>query len=530
MTKQQLDWIEKVHRYQEIATGRPVRTRRMTAFSGVAPPKTLGCFQSSAVNMRMAILGRVLSKEVNGQRAPLLQTVPQPGHAQPLRRYFAEVRENVSTTAPVTLGEFPTRYGGRKRRTYERAADALRSRPLSKQDAEIKLFLKFEKDVRTDKPGRIPRCILPPDNRYLVDCGRHVAPLEHEIYRAINKLWGAKVVSKGENYKGVAKMFRDAWERFENPMSIDVDVSKMDQSFTEEIMGQFLEFLASCSTNNEYLHDILKWTLKTKVKGRADDCLFRYDITGTLASGMPFTSLAGVSVVTAIVWLFKEKHGINLTIVDAGDDMTILFDRKDERRVVGRVAAWYQQFGLTLEVGPPNYHFEGIEFCQSHPCFIEGEWQMVRNTVTSAIKDSASIRPLRTPLEAAAWLEAVGRGGIASQGGAPIATARYNMMLRSSEAIKHGLLRTKRQQTRYRQMVARSFERGGSYEWYAHGMKNQGHITDAARVSFERAFSIPPNVQRAIEDAYDKITLTFDLVRSCAPLRAWDPVCADVNI
>lgn len=527
LTKAQQDWIEKVHRYREIATGRPVRTRRMTAFSGVAPPKTLGCFQSSAVNMRLAIFGRVLSKEVNGQRAPLLQTVPQPGHAQPLSRYFAEVRRHVSTTAPVTLDEFPARYGGRKRRTYERAADALRSRPLSKQDAEIKLFLKFEKDVRTDKPGRIPRCILPPDNRYLVDCGRHVAPIEHEVYRAINKLWGAKVVSKGENYKGVARMFRDAWDSFPNPMSIDVDVSKMDQSFTEDIMRIFLDFVASCSTNDEYLRTILKWTLRTKVKGRADDSLFRYSIVGTLASGMPFTSLAGVSVVTAIVWLFKEHHGIDLKIVDAGDDMTILFDRKDEHRVVSQIAAWYQQFGLTLEVGPPNYDFEGIEFCQSHPCFIEDEWQMVRNTVTAALKDSASIRPLRTPLEAAAWLEAVGRGGLASQGGAPIATARYNMMLRSSEAIRHGLIRTQRQQTRYRQMVARSYELGGSYEWYAHGMKNQGYVTDAARISFERAFKIPPHVQRAIESAYDEVTLFFDQVRgSSASLRAWDVVCA----
>jgi len=255
--------------------------------------------------------------------------------------------------------------------------------------------------------------------------------------------------------------------------------------------------------------------------------LFSYDIVGTLASGMPFTSLAGVCVVTAIVWLFKQRHGIDLTIVDAGDDMTIVFDRKDEGRVVSQIALWYAQFGLTLEVEKPNYHFEGIEFCQSHPCLVEGEWQMVRNSVTAAAKDSASIKPLRTPIEAAAWLEAMGRGGLASQGGVPIATSRYQMMLRSSESIKHGLLRTNRQRIRYAQMVARSFETGGSYEWYGHGMKNHGAITDAARVSFERAFKIPPHVQRAIESKYDEMTLTFvDVARSCTPMHAWDAVGA----
>jgi len=527
LTNAQFDWIEEAHHYREIRTGRPLRTRWMTTFSLIAPRKTVGCFSSSGVNMRLAILGRVLSKEVNKVRRPLLQTLPAPGHAIPLTRYFAEVREHVSTTAPVNLGEFPKRYVGRKRRVYERAAASLASTALCRKDAEIKLFLKFEKDLRSDKPGRIPRCILPPSDRYLVECGRHVSPLEHEVYGAIDRLWGSKVVSKGENYRGVAKMFRDAWDSFENPMSVDVDVSKMDQSFTEETMSKFLDFVASCSTDPEYLRHILGWTLRTKVRGRSDDVLFSYNVYGTLASGMPFTSLAGVSVVTAIVWLFKEHHGINLRVVDAGDDMTIIFDRSDERRVVDHVVAWYQQFGLTLEMEKPNYHFEGIEFCQSHPCLIEGVWQMVRNSVTSASKDSVSVRPLRTPLEAAAWLEAMGLGGLASQGGVPIATARYKMMLRSSEAIKGLFLRTNRQRIRYAQKVERAYEQGGSYEWYGSGMKNQGNITDAARVSFERAFRIPPHVQRAIEAEYDKTTLSYDLIRGLnTPLLAWDAVSA----
>lgn len=524
LTDQQIQRIMTVHRYREILTGRLPRIRYMTSFTGVAPSGNIGCFTSSYHNMRLAIFGRVLSKEVNGRRMPLVDTIPAPGIERPLKMYFDRVKENVSTTAPVTLDEFPSRYGGRKRREYERAAASLKSYPLTRADAMIKLFLKFEKDVRSDKPGRIPRCILPPSTRMLVDVGRHVAPLEHSIYKAVDQLWGTEVVSKGHNYRGVAAMFRRSWDRFVNPRSLDVDVSKMDQSFCRWIMEVFHDFLASTSTNSEQLREWLGWTLYSKVRGRTDDALFSYEIEGTLSSGMPFTSLAGVMVVTGIIWLFKQHYGIDLTIVDAGDDMTIIFDAKDEDVVVNNVAAWYQQFGLTLECGKVNDRFEGIEFCQSHPCLVEGNWQMVRNTASSAVKDATSLTRLRSPLQAAAWLEACGRGGMASQGGAPIATARFRWMLRTSQALKDGLLRTHRQSVRYEQMVQRSFERGGSYEWYGGGMNNHGIITDAARLSFEAAFGIAPHEQRAIEEVYDRKSTGFSLDRDPESMFQWNIV------
>lgn len=335
-------------------------------------------------------------------------------------------------------------------------------------------------------------------------------------------------MSKGRNYRGVAEMFREAWAKYANPMSIDVDVSKMDQSFTQEMMFLFHEFISSSSTDSEAMREFLMWTLNLKVRGVCGDASFQYEVPGTLSSGMPFTSLAGVCVVTGIVWLFKRHFSLDLTIVDAGDDMTIVFDRSDENVVLPNIAAWYQQFGLTLEVGAPNYHLEGIEFCQSHVCELKGGYQMVRNPISAAAKDSASLLPLRTPKEAAAWLEAVGRGGIASQGGAPIATARYRMMIRSSQSMVDKSRMSNRQKIRYAQLVNRSFERGGSYEWFGSGMDNSDEITDAARCSFERAFKISPHEQRAIESEYDKITLTFDEVRGgvSAALRAWDIVCA----
>jgi len=476
--------------------------------------------------MYSAIMGRVLSKEVGGVRMPLLQTLPPSGHAQPLLRYATELLKTLPSTTPVSLDEFPLRYSGRKRVEYLAAAASLRRLSLSRRDARIKLFLKFEKDVRSDKPGRIPRCILPPSVRYIVETGRYVHPIESQVYSAIDQLWGKRVVSKGRNYKEVAHMLRDGWDQFDHPVSRDVDVSKMDQSFNEEIMSLFLNFVADCSSESEVLREYLMWTLRTKVSARCDEAKFSYDQVGTLSSGMTFTSLAGVFVVTAIIWLFSQHYGIELTIVDAGDDMTVIYDEKDDGRVNQFLAAWYMRFGLVLEVGLMNRRFEGIEFCQTHPVELGDGLQMVRNTKSAAVKDAVSLRPLDTPLLASAWLRACGQAGMACQGGAPIATARFRLMLRSADAMLLTYYMTRRKRQRHGRLVALMLEKGGSYEWFGHGMNNGQVITDAARISFERAFGVPPHVQRAIEEAYDAQTLTFDEVRDpqAHQMLVWDVV------
>lgn len=505
-----MKYIVKEHRYRESRNGKPIRIRKMTQFVGFAPNEQVGCFSTSADNMRLAILGRVLSKEVNGVRKPLLKTLPDPGHESPLVEYANAISKLVPPTTSLDPFAFATQYSGGKRKIYEKAAASLSLTPLDKADAEIALFLKFEKDVRSQKPKRIPRCILPPVTpRYTVETGRFVHPVEKKIYAAIDELWGSAVVTKGKNYKQVAEMISSAWSDFIEPCSLDCDVSKMDQSITEEVLEVLLDMIADLNADDsEYLRKILKWTLRTKVRGRADDGMFSYRQRGTLSSGMTYTSITGVFVVTGVMFMFAKEHGLRLRMIDAGDDLTIVFESNDLPIVKQELGNYYARFGLTLEIGKPNFVFEQIEFCQSRPVLINSQYQMVRNARSAAVKDYVCADDLKTTTQICAWWEAVGKCGIASQGGAPIATSRYNQLIRSSLRVMATLNLSPRMVKRHRANVRRYEQRIGGWNNFGDGMTNHNVVDPSSRYSYFLAFGITPQVQRAIEESLDSEDLT----------------------
>lgn len=521
-------FIVKEHRYRERRNGKSIRTRKMTQFVGFAPNEQVGCFSSSADNMRLAILGRVLSKEVHGVRRPLLKTLPILGHEQPLVEYAKAISKLTPPTSSLDPFAFAAQYSGGKRKIYEKAAARLSLEPITEKDAEITLFLKLEKDVRSQKPKRIPRCILPPDVKYTVETGRFVHPMERKIYAAIDELWGSAVVTKGKNYVEVAEMLVAAWESFISPCSLDCDVSKMDQSITEEVLEVLLDMIADLnSDDSEHLRKILKWTLRTKVRGRADDGSFSYQQRGTLSSGMCYTSITGVFVVTGVMYMFAREYNLSLRMVDAGDDLTIVFEGSDLPMVNAKLGEYYERFGLTLEIGKPNFRLEGIEFCQARPVFINSRYQMVRNARTAAVKDYVSTDNLDTTAQICAWWTAVGQCGLASQGGAPIATARYNQLVRSSLKVMANLDLKPRMVKRFRAAVRRYEAKLGGFNNFGARMTNNCVVDPESRFSYYLAFGITPQVQRAIEETLDNEDLTpFKTDRPVFDLT-WD-VCEGV--
>lgn len=520
-----MQFIVKEHDYRERLNGKPVRTRKMTQFVGFAPNEQVGCFSSSAKNMRLAILGRVLSKEVHGVRKPLLKTLPKLGHERPLVEYANAIRKIATPTTSLEPFAFAAKYGGGKRKNYERAAARLALEPLTKKDSHITLFLKLEKDIRSQKPKRIPRCILPPDVKYTVETGRFVHPMEKVVYSAIDELWGSRVVTKGKNYLEVGQLFEEAWNSFTETCSLDCDVSKMDQSITEQVLEVLLDLLADLSADDsEYLREILKWTLRTTVCGRADDGKFSYTQRGTLSSGMCYTSITGVFVVTGVMFMFARQFGLRLRMVDAGDDLTIMFEKGDLPIVQRELGNYYEQFGLTLEIGKPNYVLEGIEFCQAHPVLINSQYQMVRNARTAGVKDYVCPDHITKTAEICAWWEAVGKCGIASQGGAPIATARYNQLVRSSLRSMKDLDLKPRMVKRYRAAVRRFEAKTGGFNNFGDGMANRNVVDPESRHSFYLAFGLTPQVQRAIEETLDNEDLLPFKVDWSTYDETWD-VC-----
>jgi hypothetical protein len=150
-----------------------------------------------------------------------------------------------------------------------------------------------------------------------------------------------------------------------------------------------------------------------------------------------------------------------------------------------------------MKVEAPVYDIEKIEFCQTHPVFVDGSYLMVRNFPKSMAKDCLSLKLLDSPRVCRAWLDAVGQGGLSLTGGVPIYQDFYRSYIRiaNSIPIKKANLNSK---DRNRTPDA---EIGNGMLWLSRGMSRQYQsVSCQTRHSFYLAFGITPDQQVAVEE------------------------------
>lgn len=495
--------------FQAHSTGTPVKPRRSTAISGVAPTAVVGSFNNSLQNAKMAILGRVLCAKVDGVWVKREETLPRPGHTRLVSTFFNALENLMLETAPIPSNEYPLLYEGRKRKIYSKAVDELKTRAITREDSVIKMFLKYEKDIRSSKPGRIPRVISPPGPCYLVETGRYVKPVEKKVYGIIDQVFGHDVVVKGRNYSEVGQIFADHWASFTDPVSLDIDVEKMDRSITKEFLFKTHGPILASFPGDDYIRELLSWQGKSKVKGRTDDGYFSYEVEGTLTSGQTNTALVGVLVVCSTMYSYARSINVNIRLVDAGDDCTVVMESKDLERFSRGLRPFFRAQGFELTISEPNFNLEGIEFCQCHPVDVGGQYRMVRNPRDAAIKDAVSLNELKTAKEFISWTNAVSSSGIATHGGIPVAQEFYAMFGRSSQHLLNELVLSSRQAKRLRYKMKR-WVVDGSMMWWGRGLKlRYSDISWNTRVSYYLAFGITPNEQLCLEARYRKHTMRF---------------------
>lgn len=466
-------------------------------------------YQSSLENALTALSVRVLTAERNGKFVPVGQTRPPKGHTAVLDLWIDRVSSQASPTNPVPREEFPKLYEARKRKVYQAAVESLRLNPLRPRDSRIKAFLKYEKQL--GGPTKAPRVIMPPDPRFLVETGRYIHPVEHLIYRAIDRVFGFPVVTKGLNYEGVGNIFHSHWCAISDPVAFDIDVEKMDRSFSAELLA-LTHRLILCyfaGADLDEITDLLRRQLVNQGSVKVDDGVVTYKVDGTLTSGQMNTSLAGITAVCGILWTFMESLGVDYRYVDAGDDCTVIISRKDIPRFLAGLRPAFRQHGFELTVSPERRRLEEIEFCQTHPIWFPGGYRMVRNAKDAARKDSTWLTPEPSKTAAAQWLYAVSESGLATHGGVPVLQELYQSYSRVSENWRKELNLTPRAARRFEQSARRRLEEG-SMKWYGAGLHHKyTEIHPLTRFSFYLAFGISPAAQYALEDHYRGLNFTW---------------------
>jgi len=477
-------------------TGGAPKTRYLTSFASAGAGVNIGCHNHNLDTLVTGLVKRVFLHLVGQLFVPLV--LPDRGLFARRMRRFRNVYFRVARgLTPLTHEEFVASCDSRKRAIYERALEELRLDGLLEKDAWLQTFVKFEKLNLTAKPNPDPRVIQPRSPKYNICVGAYLRPLEAVMYRLVNRIYKETTVLKGKNALDRALIMREKWDRFTDPVAVDIDVSRMDEHFHKYAL-QFMHGLYNRHYNSKELRALLRRQIKQIGRARCPDGYVKYKMEGRKASGEMDTSLATCVIMCAMIYSYFDEVGLvhddrpshDFSLADDGDDGVLIMERRNLPLLAGFVE-WFLEMGFPIKLGNPVSKFEHIEFCQTRPVFDGARWVMLRNPAVCLDKDLCTTKPVPN---AKAWnllRNSVAQCGIAYAGNMPVFCEFYRFLARGAGSrIDRDTATT-------------------SLKLLAAGINACGPVTDAARLSFEEAYGWPVPLQLAYEAHYRALNASF---------------------
>jgi hypothetical protein len=456
-------------------------------------------FNSSLNNILNAVTYRVFLVKING----VYQEVPTPIEGifeARLRRFRNRLLAGMRSTPVLRAEEIPLRYFGRKRTLYEKAVESLKTKPFNLTDAEIRAFIKCEKQD-FGKKVPVPRIIQPRSPRFNVIIGRYLLPLEKLLLKRMDKVFGKPTCMKGYNCKDMGRIISGKWKRFRHPVALMGDCARCDQHHSRQAL-RWEHSVYNKHFCSDELASVLALQLRTKVVGLASDGLVKYVLDGKRASGDINTSLGTNLVVAGMIYSFIEHYGIDAELIINGDDFAIICEECDSHRFKG-ITKWFLDFGFTLKLSLPVHSLEQLEFCQSHPVYDGEQYVMVRSLHKALYKDMISNFDLTDPIILRKWLGAVGQCGSSINQGIPVFSSWYGAMVRAASGIS----------------LDREVLAGTGLYYLSEGLTEfvRKPIVPEGRVSFYEATGITPDLQVILETKMDSMdflseTMSIDIL------------------
>jgi hypothetical protein len=473
--------------------------------AGVAPDVEVVPFINSLDTLLRAVTERVFLVKKDG--ALVRPPRPAPGvFSARLEPVLKLLKPLLPSTAPVSHQSFVDRYQGRKKQVYQKALEDMRTgRYTLEEDASVKVFIKYEKTDRTTKSDPVPRVISPRNPRFNIRVGRYLSPSEESIFDSLGLMFHDEhpTVIKGFNATASARVLRDKWELFCDPVAVGLDASRFDQHVSRDALKWEHGVYLHCFKNVKHkarLSRLLSCQLENRCSGSTPDGEVAYLVNGTRMSGDMNTSLGNCVLMCSMIKAYFLHKGVNAQLANNGDDCVVFLERRDLCTFMAGLTDWFLELGFNMAVEEPVDVFEHVEFCQTKPVFDGSEWIMCRNPHTALAKDSVMLAPWDTPSVFRGWLDAVGTGGLALASRLPLFQAFYSSYVRSGK-----------KRTIPKELLPWSFTRLCS------GMRRTpGIVLPEARCSFWEAFDITPDEQLAFEAYFDK----FYVSQSPGPYRA----------
>lgn len=473
-----------------------LKERRYFWYAGLLGNLKFGVHNNSINNARRGLYERVFHVEKDGKFVPTPK--PTVSVRTELRLFTAALTQRLPKTAPILHQAFPEYYTGRRKDIYQRAADELEVVPLNKGDALLRSFVKAEKVNLSKKPDPAPRLIQPRSPRFNVAVGCFIKHLEKPLYASIAGVFRGPTVLKGYNAEQSGRILRDMWEEYRDPVAVDLDATRFDQHVSMEMLQWEHSVYLSCFRGDDktQLRRLLAQQLQNRGIIKCPDGIIKYKVDGCRMSGDMNTAMGNCLIMCALVWTYCKERGVKARLANNGDDCVLICERGDIPTLTNGLFDWFLRFGFQIKVGDIVDEFEKITFCQMQPLWDGSQWLLVRDPHISMSKDRYTIVPLTTPKLAAGWLHGFGMAGMSLTGGIPVLQEYYNCMLRS------GLPNNVQNSTQW--------ENASGFLNLSKGMARQvTKVTDAARLSYWRAFGVCPARQELVESILRNTTLSL---------------------
>ena len=289
---------------------------------------------------------------------------------------------------------------------------------------------------------------------------------------------------KGLDVEQTADQLWKKWCKYEQPVAVGLDASRFDQHVSVDALKfehKVYKDVFKGSIGANELARLLKCQLKNRGRAFVDGYRVDYEVDGCRCSGDMNTSLGNCVIMSALVLQYCKERKVVASLANNGDDCLVFMDRRSLDRFQSGLSEWFLQLGFEMKVEDPAFVFEQCEFCQMRPVWNGDRWVCVRNPLNAMAKDVMALN-CRNDRDYQAWLGAVGEGGLALYGDMPLYRALYQRMRVFGR--KSGICRAAEwYNTGFSKLVVRRRTGGSSV------------VADQCRVSFAKAFGIPPQRQ-----------------------------------
>lgn len=470
-------------------------------------------FEGDVRTLEHAVVERCLVVKSGG----VFTTRPSVKVFDPYARVRLKFAEHAAPSFPMTPAAFAASRPGRKKRMYQDIqADFLETVYDFDREACTSSFVKCEKtqqrtEPNLDQPGLakdpVPRCINTRNAPFHMLYGRYTVPVEKQVYDEWSKVFGFPLITKCLTSTQKAALLRDHWDhvaQFGKPVAISLDYSRMDQHEQEPALrfGHWTVAVHYPPHCQGELNKVIKKQLNNHTKARCKDGKLSANLGAMRMSGDMDTSLGNCSIAAANLYLFLKDSGISKRIARAvldGDDAVIIVPSHMLSKLYG-ITGYFHQLGFSLTLEPPVYIFEQIEFCQTRPVWLGSKWMMVRDPEKVLNCDLSGYNNLLNLKYTRQLFHAIGTGGLALARGVPVLQAFYLMAQRIGLKGK----------------TLKDFSDVAHFGWarlaYMEGYHSSPlPIDDEARLSFWRAFGIPPSTQTILEAEFAEVTLSEEV-------------------